>query len=144
MTTLVTRDPMSLLQNFGRLFEDSYFRPGLGLESFELEEGTLPLDISQTEKEMVVRASLPGYKREDVDVQVHDGILSISAGYEAGSEEQGERYYRRERRMGSVSRRVALPGIVAETETHAELKDGVLTVRIPLTEKAKPFKIAIQ
>lgn len=144
MTTLVTRDPMSLLQNFGRLFEDSYFRPGFGLESFELEEGTLPLDISQTEKEMVVRASLPGYKREDIGVQVHDGILSISAGYEAESGEQGERYYRRERRMGSVSRRVALPGIVAETETHAEIKDGVLTVRIPLTEKAKPFKIAIQ
>jgi len=139
MTTLVTRDPMSLLQNFGRLFEDSYFRPG-----FEIEEGTLPLDISQTEKEMVVRASLPGYKREDVDVQVHNGVLSISAGYEAESEEQDERYYRRERRVGAVSRRVALPGIVAETETHAELKDGVLTVRIPLSEKAKPFKIAIK
>lgn len=139
MTTLMTRDPMNLLQNFGRLFEDPYFRTG-----FEIEEGTLPLDISQTEKEMVVRASLPGYKREDIDVQVHNGVLSISAGYEGESEEQGERYYQRERRVGSVSRRVALPGIVAETETHAELKDGILAVRIPLSEKAKPFKIAIQ
>ena len=139
MTMLVTRSPMNLLQNFSHLFEDSYFRPG-----FELEEGTLPLDISQNERELIVRASLPGYKREDVDVQVHDGLLSINAGYDAEAEEKGERYYRRERRAGSVSRRVALPGVVAETETHAEFKDGVLTVRIPLTEKAKPFKIAIQ
>ena len=140
MTMLVTRDPMNMLQNLSRLMEEP-FRPAFGYDG---EDGTLPLDISQTEKEMVVRASLPGYKREDIDVQVHDGILSISAGYEAQSEEQGERYYRRERRVGSVSRRVALPGIVAETETHAELKDGVLTVRIPLSEKAKPFKIAIE
>ena len=140
MTMLVTRDPMNMLQNLSRLMEEP-FRPAFGYDG---EDGTLPLDISQTEKEMVVRASLPGYKREDIDVQVHDGVLSITADYQAESEEGGERFYRRERRAGSVSRRVALPGIVAETETHAELKDGVLTVRIPLSEKAKPHKIAIQ
>lgn len=139
MNTLTTRDPLEMFRTgFGRMLDEPFFRSALGVE-----EGSLPLDISQTEKEIVVRASLPGYKKEDIEVQVHNGVLSIKADYKHEHEETGERFYRRERRYGSVSRRIALPGIVEESETQAELKDGVLTLRVPLGEKAKPRKVLI-
>lgn len=136
---LITRDPFDVIrQSWGRMFDEPFFRSTLGVE-----EGTLPLDISQTDKEIVVRASLPGYAKEDVEVSVHNGVLSIKAERKGEEEEKSERFYRRERWYGSVSRRIALPGVVEEAETSAELKDGVLTLRVPLGEKAKPRSISI-
>ena len=60
------------------------------------------------------------------------------------AEETDERYFRRERRMSSMSRRVALPSTVEDGRTEAELKDGVLTLRIPKSEAAKPRKVQIK
>ncbi len=107
------------------------------------EEGTLALDVSEDEVSVVVRASLPGFSKEDVSVEVHDGVLSINATHREESEETGERYYRKERRVGSLSRRVALPSQVDDTKAKAELKDGVLTLRLPKSEQALPKKISI-
>ncbi len=79
-------------------------------------------------------------------MQVHDGILSIKAQRSAEHEEgePGGKYYRRERSWGSVSRRVALPGIVKDAEVGAELKNGVLTLTIPLPEAPQPKQIEIR
>ena len=77
-------------------------------------------------------------------MQVHEGVLSIKAEHTDEKEERGERFYRRERRIGSVSRRIALPGVVHDAQVDAELKDGVLTLSIPLPEKAKPKQIEIR
>ena len=144
MNKLAIRDPFTKLVS--RMFDDTLPRPFEWDFSwpFELEEGLLPLDISQTDGELVVRASLPGFTKEDIEVQVHQGILSIKAEQKGEEETQGEHFYRRERRMTSLSRRVALPGIVSEAETHAELKDGVLTLRIPVSEEAKPKRVLIE
>ena len=144
MADLVPRDPFdlrNLRQTMDRLFDDSFFR--LSTSPF-MEEGTLPIDISEKDGKVVVRASLPGFAREDIDVQVHEGVLSIKAQKTEESEEQGERFYRRERRVGAVSRRIALPGIVDEATVDAELKNGVLTLQVPLPEKAKPKQIDIR
>ena len=71
-------------------------------------------------------------------------MLSINAKHVEESETTDEHYYRRERRGGSVSRRIALPGVVRDAEVNAELADGVLTLTIPLPEKALPKQIEIR
>ncbi len=108
-----------------------------------VEEGTLPLDVSESDTEVIVRASLPGFRKEDVSIDVTEGVLTIKAEQSEEHEEQGERFYRRERRFGSLSRRVALPTHVNESAAVAQLADGVLTLRLPKSEKAMPRKIAI-
>ena len=145
MADIVRHDPFtSLRQTVDRLFDDSFFRDSFFRTPGRLmDEGTLPVDISETEGALVVRASLPGFQKEDIEVNVNDGVLSIKGQHSEAHEVQGEHFYRRERTFGSVSRRIALPGIVADADVHAELKSGVLTLRIPLPEKAKPKQVEI-
>ncbi|MEE9274999.1 MAG: Hsp20/alpha crystallin family protein [bacterium] len=138
MTQIVLRDPLSFLSNWNRLLD--------GAPSYSaFETGwKLPLDISQTDSEVIVRAAVPGYAKEEVDIEVHEGVLTIKAEKAEGAEEEGERFYHRERRSGAVSRRVSLSDAVDEAGARATLKDGVLTVRLPLSEEEKPRKVAIQ
>ena len=142
MADIMVRDPFQAVrQVMDRLFEEPLARFGNG--PFGIDEGTLAVDVSEKNGSIVVRTSLPGFKKEDIDVQLHDGVLSIKADHKEEHETVDERFYRRERRFGSVSRRLALPGIVDESEVKAELKDGVLTLTIPVPEKAKPRRIEI-
>ena len=90
-----------------------------------------------------MRASLPGYRKEDVDLRIEKGVLSIKASKQRETEVEDEKYYRRERFMGSVSRRIVLPGIVRNDASSAELVDGVLTLRVPIAEANKPKQILI-
>ena len=78
------------------------------------------------------------------DVEWHEGILSIKAEHSEETETGDERFYRRERRFGSLSRRIALPGVVHDSKVDAELKDGVLTLTLVLPEKPKPKQIEIR
>ncbi|MCC7388641.1 MAG: Hsp20/alpha crystallin family protein [Phycisphaerales bacterium] len=141
-SSMLRRDPLAGLPALDRLFGSMFTEPAF--HGIGLEEGTLPLDISETESEVIVRASVPGFSREQIDVEVHDAILTIKAAKTEETEERGERYYRRERRVGSMSRRVALPSIVHDTEAKAELKNGELTLRLPKEAKARPRKITIE
>ncbi|MEZ4501728.1 MAG: Hsp20/alpha crystallin family protein [Dehalococcoidia bacterium] len=138
----IDRDFGNLRRMMERVFDDSMFR--LPAVRGGLDEGSLELDVFEQDGKVVVKASLPGFNKEDVDVQVHEGVLSIKAEHTEEHEEKDAKYYRRERRWGSVARRVALPGVVAEADVNAELKDGVLTVTVPVPEKAKPKQIEIK
>ena len=143
MANLTVRDPFDLSglrQLVDRLFEDTAGRLGHPF----LEEGTLPVDIFETDGKLWVRASVPGFKEDEIDVQVHDGVLSIAARRTAEHEQQGDRWYRRERSAGSMSRRIALPGVVATAEVDATLENGVLTLALPLPEAARPTQIPIK
>ena len=124
-----------------RFFDDPFFRQPMG---FMTEEGTLALDVAENDREVVVRADLPGFTKEEIDVQMHEGVLSIRAQHSEEHEEQTDRYYRRERSWGSMSRRIALPGVVKDSPVQAQLKDGVLTLRIPLPEATQPKQIEIK
>jgi HSP20 family protein len=107
------------------------------------DEGTLSLDVIEEDGDIVVRASLPGFSKKDIDVQIHNGVLSIKAEHAEEKETSDEHYYRRERSVGSVSRRIALPGIISEAQAKAELTAGVLTLRIPQAEVARPKQIPV-
>lgn len=154
---VVRRDPFaSSVEGFtpfrrivDRFFDDPFFRPMVGSAPFPgafSDEGSLALDVFEHDGKLKVEASLPGFKKDEVDVQVHDGVLSIKAQRSSEREEgePGGKYYRRERSWGSVSRRVALPGIVKDADVAAELKNGVLTLTIPLPETKQPKQIEIQ
>ncbi len=107
----------------------------------------LPVDIAEKDGDIIVRASLPGFAKDEIDVQAHDGVLSITAQRSEQHEEssdEDERYYRRERHVGSVSRRIALPQAVDGAKVEAELRDGVLTLTVPTPEEAKPKQIEIK
>ena len=121
--------------------QDPFFAP---VATETASEGTLALDVSEGDGEVIVRASVPGFKKEDIDVEIDNGVLAIKAEHSEETETKDEKFYRRERRFGSVFRRVVLPGAVSEQGTKAELKDGVLTLRIPQAEEARPKRIAIK
>lgn len=143
---LVRRDPLAI-NPFNRMLE-TFLGEGLAAlpNGFPaaFEEGTLPIDISEDDKNVLVRASLPGFGKEDVSVEVNEGVLSIKAEHAEEEEEKSETFYRRERRVGSLSRRVALPSDVIEDQIGAELKDGVLTLRMPKNPKPSPKKVKIE
>lgn len=126
---------------FGQSPLMSEIMPGMGEGSGD--DHALALDISEDDQNVFVRASLPGFQREDVTIEVHDSVLSIQARRTQETEDKGERWHRRERFEGSVSRRISLPSQVEDDKAKAELKDGVLTLTLPKSEKAMPRKISI-
>lgn len=127
---------------FDAFNEDPFFsnffelKPGMTQESF-------PIDISEGKGEIIVRASLPGFKKDEIDVEVHEGMLTISGQHSEEHEESDEKFFKRERAYGSVQRSISLPAGVNTADAKAELKDGVLTLRFPQSEEALPKKVKI-
>ncbi len=140
--TLVRRDPLDLFVPMERLINRVFTDTPL-TEVANVEE-TMALDISETPENLVVRASLPGFSKDDISVEVHDGMLTINARQEETVEDKDERFYRRERRVGSVSRTIALPTVVAEDEATAKLEEGVLTLHLPKLRKDSPKRITVK
>jgi HSP20 family protein len=137
MGQILLRDPFAGLdlRNFFRGF----------LEDDAVNEGNLAVDISEgAEGETIVRASLPGFKREDVQVSVHNGVLDIKAESREESETKDEKFFRRERRVNSLSRRIALPGNPGAEDVTAEMKDGVLKLKIAPSAKNGPRRVEIK
>ncbi len=147
MADIVRRDPFATFpfggnfrQAMEQLFDEPLFR---AVPTRFLEDGTLAVDVSQEGKEIVVKADLPGYAKEDVKVELHEGVLSIKAQKSSETEEKTDQYYRRERSWGAVSRRIALPGVVKDAPVEATLKDGVLTLKVAVPEAQGPKQIEI-
>ena len=142
MSQLMRRDPV--FAPVDRLFTQLLSREPLLSALSDVDEGTLAVDVSDDGENIVVKASLPGYRREDVSIEVNEGVLTIGARQDETREETGERYYRRERRFGSLSRRIALPTAVEQDQAQAELLDGVLTLKLPKAASARPRRIEIK
>lgn len=139
---LITRRNTGFPTELDEFFSSFLRSPALGTPAL-IDEGALALDVSESDSEVIVRASLPGFAKENVEVEVHDGVLSVKATREEEHEENNERYYRRERRSGSVSRRIALPGAVDNSRALATLRDGVLEVRVARSSEAMPKRLSI-
>ncbi len=140
MMTLIRRHPIE----FPGSLLDQFLSDGCQCAPAAAEQTTLPLDISEDDRNVIVRASVPGFARENIDVEVHQGVLTIKATHNAEHEEKTERFHRRERTFSSMSRRVSLPSTVEDNKTQAELRDGVLTLHIPKSEQAQPRKVQIK
>ena len=103
-----------------------------------------PVDIFQNgEQELVLKAELPDMKREDIDITVENFVLTIKGEKRYSSGVKEEQYHHVERRYGTFSRSFSLPQTVDAAKVAAEYKDGVLTVRLPLREEARPRQIKV-
>lgn len=102
-----------------------------------------PVDVWETEDELVLSFDLPGVPEDRITVEVEDNVLVVSAERERTAETSGDRFYRFERRFGTFSRSVALPPGVDEAAIDADFKDGVLEVRVPKPEESKPRRIPL-
>ena len=133
---------MTLRQAMDRLVDDDVFRP-FRWTSAAYEGPGLPLDVTTTPDELVVRASLPGVKPEDVEITVEDGTLTISGkSADEHSSEEGS-YLVQEIRRGTFSRSVTLPNGLEPDRASATFEHGMLTLRIPKAEQVKPRQIRI-
>jgi len=104
------------------------------------------VDISETGGEYLIRASLPGVKKEDAKVTVQNGMLTLSGERQQQEEHKDEKFHKIESFYGSFSRSFALPDAVKEDAIRADSKDGVLTVHVPKikVEAKKPTTIKVQ
>ena len=146
MTDLVRWEPFgglrSLRQAMDRLFEDSFVRPSRLWPELAGEEPAL--DVYQTDKDIVVKASLPGIKPEEVDISVTGDMLTIKGEHKEAEEEKKADYFRKERRYGAFRRSMTLPVVVKAEKADATFENGVLTVTLPKTEESKPKQIKVK
>ncbi|MFO0830810.1 MAG: Hsp20/alpha crystallin family protein [Phycisphaerales bacterium] len=128
---------------FPSLIEEFFNEPFVMVAPIGAEAQPLAVDVSETDKEVLVRASVPGFTKDQVTIEVNDDVLTITAEKSEEVEEKNERFIRRERRAGRLIRSLPLPSPVADDKARAELKDGVLTVAIPKNPRVLPKKISI-
>ncbi|MBI5458964.1 Hsp20/alpha crystallin family protein [Methanobacterium sp.] len=105
------------------------------------------MDVMENEEEVVVKTDLPGFKREDIKIDLTEDTLEINAEFSKETEEEGEEegltFHRKERRFGSAARTYILPAKVKIDDVTASFKDGVLTVTMPKLEKKETFNVKI-
>ena len=136
------REFAQIQDRLNRAFSDAYGRSDEGL----LSSGAWmpPVDIYQNgEHELVLRAELPDMTREDIDVTVDNGTLTIKGAKKLPPELKEEQFHRIERRYGTFSRSFSLPPTVDPGRVGAEYKNGVLTVKLPMREEARPRQIKV-
>ena len=115
------------------------------------EAGTSPwmsgwtpaLDVYEDKNQFLVKAELPGMKKEDIDVSLHNGSLTLSGERKSEQESKDEGVYRSERYFGRFQRTVDLPTTVQEDNVKAEYHEGILSIALPKTEQAKPKQISV-
>lgn len=146
------RPELSTWPGFGRLSNlrdeiDRLFAGPLSelARTSRLLSGWTPaLDLHEDKDNFVVKIELPGMKKEDIDVSLHDGSLSFSGERKGEEKFEGADVYHSERFFGHFQRTLTLPAAVDADKITAQYKDGVLTVTLPKAEEAKPKQIDVQ
>ena len=134
------REMMTLREAMDRLFDDAFTRPLTINGDF-----TAPaIDMYQTEDDVVVKATLPGLRAEDVDITVTGETLTLRGEYKQENEQKNARYHIREGRYGSFERSIMLPTDVKADQAKADFENGVLTITMPIAEEVKPKSITIK
>jgi HSP20 family protein len=147
MANITRFDPfgemVTLRQAMDRLFEDSFVSP-MSWRTLNGEAALAALDVHQTDDELVVTASLPGLKAEDVDITITGQTLTIRGEFKSDEKIDRDQYLYRERRYGSFNRQLQLPVRVQGDAATATFENGVLTLRIPKAEEVKPRQIQVK
>jgi HSP20 family protein len=127
-----------------RLFSRPSARRDNGQEAMTVADWIPTVDISETDAEFLIKAELPEVNKDDVKITLQQGVLTIQGHRAHEREERGTRYHRVERAYGTFARTFTLPDYVDDTNVRAEFKDGVLTLHVPKSEKAKPKAIEVK
>jgi HSP20 family protein len=138
------RNLASFQDEMNRMF-DQFFRGGNGEEAgWGVRPWAPPVDIYETDDALVLKAELPGMSKDDVSVEVHQNTLRLRGERKHEAEVKEDRYHRVERAYGTFQRSFVLPTVVDQEHVQATYKDGILELRLPKSEAAKPKRIAIQ
>lgn len=113
-------------------------------EPLAVADWTPPVDITEDDKEYLVKAELPEVRKEDLKVKVEDNVLTITGERKSEKEEKGKKYHRIERSYGSFERSFTLPDDADATKVTSEFKDGVLLVHLAKNPGAKPKAIEVK
>jgi HSP20 family protein len=146
MTATVTRysplrDLMILNERLNRMFDEASEQRS---SNPEYGQWAPAVDLKEQEGQFVLKADMPGMKREDIDIQVENNLLTISGERHFEADERREDYHRIERAYGKFMRTFTLSTRVKADTITATYKDGILTVTIPKAEESKPKKIVIK
>lgn len=136
------REFATLQDRMNRLFGDVYLR-----DDDVTQRGTWvpPVDIFENEgRDLIIKAELPDMSREDIEVTVENNTLTLRGTKQMPPDVKEEQFRRIERNYGSFARSFTLPTTVDSTKVAAEYKNGVLTVKLPFREEAKPRSINVE
>ena len=135
------REMMTLREAMDRLFDDAFTRP------INLRDGgwSAPaMDMYQTDNEVVVKAALPGFKAEEVQINITGDVLTLKGEVQHEEEKKDKAWHIREQRWGSFERSVALPTAVVADKAQADFDNGILTITLPKAEEVKPKTITVK
>jgi len=136
------RELVSMQDRMNRLFEDAVRTRG-GEDEMTAGTWVPPVDIYETKDALVVKAQLPEVDKEDIEIRLENGVLSIRGERKLQEDLKREQCYRMECQYGAFSRSFSLPRTVDQEKIDANYKDGVLTLRIPKREETRPRQIEI-
>ncbi len=142
--------PMALMHDMDRLFDEfrseweTMFLPPKHLAEDLVRQPLI--DVADNGKEYIIKAELPGIEKDDLDIQVTENSIEISAETKKEEREDREGYVRRERRYSSFYRNIPLPDSILTDKADAELKDGILKVKLPKSqpEEKKTKKLSVK
>ena len=135
------REMMTLREAMDRLFDDAFTRP------IHLRDGgsSAPaVDMYQTDDEVVVKVALPGFKADEVQINVTGDVLSLRGELKGEQEEKDKAWHIREHRWSAFERSVALPTQVKADRANADFENGILTITLPKSEEVKPKTITVK
>jgi HSP20 family protein len=145
---LVRWDPFKELEEMSdrlnRMFSRHLPRREGSKENLTVPDWAPSVDIVETPEEYLIKADLPDIKREEVKVTVENGVLCFEGERKQEKEEKGRKFHRIERSYGAFMRSFTLPDNIDETKVRADFKDGMLTIHVAKTEKAKPKAVEVK
>lgn len=134
------REMMGMRDLMDRAFDDIFSRSSISSEGY----GVLNIDMVQTDDEVIVKASIPGVKPDDINISVTGDTLTIRGEVKEDEETIKANYHIRELRMGSFARSILLPGPVIADKAKAEFENGILKLSLPKAEEIKPKTITVK
>ena len=140
-------DMVSLHEAMDRLFDENFARPYRSRGNDNTAMSRLPIDLYETEDELILKARLAGINPEDVDITIEDSDLVVKAELRSDAaldEAKDWSWYRHELYHGAVARRINLPTLVQSDKIEATFRNGELTLVLPKAEEVKPRSIQVK
>lgn len=139
----VFRELESMSDRLNRLISGGRAMNGGPDEAMAVVDWIPAVDVVETNEDFRIRAELPGVEKSAVKLSLEDGVLMMSGYRRRENEDKSTHYHRTERLYGRFEREFTVPDIVDEQKLEAELRDGILTIRLPKLEKARPKSIEV-
>ena len=136
------REMMTLREAMDRLFDDAFTRPLSVRDGWSMSSPAI--DMYQTDNEVVVKASIPGIKTEEVQINITGDVLTLKGEVSQDEERKDRAWHIREHRFGPFERSVALPTAVKSDKAEAVFENGILTITLPKADEVKPRTINIK